>query len=155
LINQALAGFASSGAKVAITYFLTLLSEAQAVAGDGAAAMRSVEEALIANPQELIWRPHTLTWRGELRLQLGQSAMAEADFRSAIEQAQSLGHKAWQLRAATSLARLLTRSGDHVAALETLAPIYSCLRDNFQTTDLHAAKSLMSEISRLAHPATS
>ena len=34
LINQALAGFAKTGAKVAITYFLTLLSQAQARAGD-------------------------------------------------------------------------------------------------------------------------
>ncbi len=34
LINQALVGFANAGAKVAITYFLTLLSQAQALAGD-------------------------------------------------------------------------------------------------------------------------
>ena len=50
LINQALAGFASSGAKVAITYFLTLLSEAQARSGDIEAALNSAERALAANP---------------------------------------------------------------------------------------------------------
>jgi class 3 adenylate cyclase/tetratricopeptide (TPR) repeat protein len=148
LINQALAGFASSGAKVAITYFLTLLSEAQARAGDVGAAVRTVENALVANPQELIWRAYTLTWRGELRLKLGQPTMAEADFRDAIELARSLGHKAWQLRAATRLARLLTRDGDHAAALEILTPICSCLGRSFQTPDLREAKSLLAEISR-------
>jgi tetratricopeptide (TPR) repeat protein len=149
LINQALAGFAGSGAKVAITYFLTLLSEAQARAGDVQAALRSVEDALVANPQELIWRAYTLTWRGELRLTLGQPARAEADFRDAIELSRSLGHKAWQLRAATSLARLLMRGGDHAAALDSLTPIYSCLGRGFQTSDLRQAKSLLAEISRL------
>ena len=151
LINQALAGFASSGAKVAITYFLTLLSEAQAQAGDAEAALRSVENALVANPQELTWRAYTLTWRGEVRLKLGQPGMAEADFRDAINLSRSLGHKAWELRAATSLARLLMRDGDHVAARECLAPIHSCLRQGFQTPDLRDAKSVLEEISHLAH----
>jgi class 3 adenylate cyclase/tetratricopeptide (TPR) repeat protein len=149
LINQALTGFASSGAKVAITYFLTLLSEAQARSGDIEAALCSVENALVANPQELIWRAYTLSWRGEVRLKLGQTAGAEADFRDAIALSRSLGHKAWQLRAATSLARLLMRGGDHMAALESLTPIYSCLGRSFQTPDLREAKSLLAEISRL------
>ena len=49
-------------------------------------ALRTVENALTANPQELIWRAYTLTWRGELRLQqTDRRAMAEADFRNAIE----------------------------------------------------------------------
>jgi class 3 adenylate cyclase/tetratricopeptide (TPR) repeat protein len=151
LINQALAGFASSGAKVAITYFLTLLSEAQAQAGDAEAALGSVENALVANPQELTWRAYTLTWRGELRLKLGQPGMAEADFRDAINLSRSLGHKAWELRAATSLARLLMRDGDHVAARECLAPIHSCLGQGFQTPDLRDAKLVLEEIAHLAH----
>ncbi|MCA1469252.1 AAA family ATPase [Bradyrhizobium sp. IC3195] len=150
LINEALAGFASSGAKVAITYFLTLLSEAHARSGNFAKALETVEDALVANLQELIWRPYTLTWRGHLRLETGQPGMAEADFRNALELARSLGHKAWQLRAATGLARLLSLGGDHSAALETLRPIYSTLRETFQTPDLREAKSLISEVSRLA-----
>ena len=46
LINQALAGFAKAGARVAITYFLTLLAEAQAQAGDSNLVLRTVEDAL-------------------------------------------------------------------------------------------------------------
>ncbi len=149
LIEQALAGFAKIGAKVAITYFLTLLSQAQARAGDGELALRTVENALTANPQELTWRAHSLTWRGELRLRQGQRAMAEADFRDAIEMSRSLGHKAWQLRAATSLARLLMSRGDYLAAQENLAPVYSCFDQRFQTPEHREAESLLAEIARL------
>jgi tetratricopeptide (TPR) repeat protein len=146
LINQALAGFAETGAKVAITYFLTMLAQAQARAGDAESALRTVEEALAANPQELIWRAHTLTCRGELRLKLGQPAMAEADFRDAIELSRSLEHKAWQLRAATSFARLLMRRGDHLAARGSLLPVYSSFCEGFETPDLREAELLLVEM---------
>ena len=46
-------------------------------------ALITIEEALQANPEELVARPDTLTCRGELRLKLGQTALAEADFREA------------------------------------------------------------------------
>jgi tetratricopeptide (TPR) repeat protein len=152
LINQALAGFAAAGAKVAITYFLTLLAQAQACAGDAESGLRTIEEALAANPQELIWRAYTLTCRGELRFKLGQPAMAEADFRDAIEMARSLEHKAWQLRAATSLARLLMRRGDPLAARGSLVPVYSSFGEGFETPDLREARLLLEEMAHL--PAT-
>ena len=146
LINQALAGFAKTGAKVAITYFLTLLGRAQAQAGDPEAALRTLQNALTANPQELIWRGYTLSCRGELLLQLRQLAPAEADFRNAIESSRSLGHKAWQLRAATRLARLLMQRGDHLTARATLTPIYSSFDDGFRMPDFREATSLLAKI---------
>jgi len=94
----------------------------------------------------LMWRAYTLTCRGELRLKLGQPAMAEADFRDAIEMARSLEHKAWQLRAATNLARLLMRRGDHLAARASLVPVYSSFDEGFETPDLREAGSLLEEM---------
>ncbi|MBR0874962.1 AAA family ATPase [Bradyrhizobium tropiciagri] len=149
LINQALAGFANAGAKVGITYFLTLLAQAQALAGDTELALRTVENALAANPRELIWRAYTLTWRGELRLKAGQAAGAEDDFRSAIEMARSLGHKAWQMRAATNLARLLLSRGDYNAARESLLPVCSGVGHGSQAAEQRDADSLLAEISHL------
>jgi predicted ATPase len=75
--------------------------------------------------------------------------MAEADFRSAIETARSQGNKAWELRAATSLARLLIRRGHHRAALENLAPVYASFSEGFQTPDLREARSLLDEMAHL------
>jgi predicted ATPase len=75
--------------------------------------------------------------------------MAEADFRDAIEMARSLEHKAWQLRAATSLARLLMRRGDHFAARASLMPVYSSFEEGFETPDLREAGLLLEEMARL------
>jgi tetratricopeptide (TPR) repeat protein len=146
LINQALAGFAKTGAKVGMTYFLTLLARAHEQARDTEAALRTFQKALTANPQELIWRGYTLTCRGELLLQLRQLATAEADFRNAIEASRSLGHMAWQLRAATRLARLLMQRGDHLTARATLRPIYSQFAEDRRVPDLRQARSLLSEM---------
>jgi class 3 adenylate cyclase/tetratricopeptide (TPR) repeat protein len=146
LINQALAGFAKTGAKVGMTYFLTLLARAHAQARDTEAALRTLQKALTANPQELIWRGYTLTCRGELLLQLRQLATAEADFRNAIEASRSLGHMAWQLRAATRLARLLMQRGDHLTARAILRPIYSQFAEDRRVPDLRQARSLLSEM---------
>ena len=150
MVRQGLAGLAAAGAKVGITYFLTLLAEAQVRAGDAELALRTLDEALTANPQERFWRPNTLTRRGERRLQLGQPELAEADFRDAIKTARAMGNKALELRAATSLARLLERHGDRLAARENLAPIYASFREGLRTPDLREAKLLLD---RLPHEA--
>jgi predicted ATPase len=150
MVRQGLAGLAAAGAKVGITYFLTLLAEAQVRAGDAELALRTLDEALTANPQERFWRPNTLTRRGERRLQLGQPELAEADFRDAIKTARAMGNKALELRATTSLARLLERHGDRLAARENLAPIYASFREGLRTPDLREAKLLLD---RLPHEA--
>lgn len=149
MIKQALDGFANSGAKVAMTYFLTLLSEAQERSGDIEVALCTAEKALKTNPGELIWRAYALNWRGELRLRLGEPAMAEVDFCEAIALARSLGHKAWELRAATSLARLRLHGSDHAAARDCLAPVFSSLGPDFQTPDVREARAVLAEIARV------
>jgi predicted ATPase len=50
-----------------------------------------------------------------------------------------------ELRAATSLARLL-KSGHREGARATLAPVYEWFSEGFNTPDLQAAKSLLSEL---------
>jgi len=150
MIHQGLTGLAAAGANVAITYFLTLLGQAHARNGDVELGLGTMTDALAANPQELIWRPDTLRSRGKLWLQTGQPEMAEADFRDAIKTAQTMGNKALGLRAATSLARLLERRGDRLAARETLAPIYSSFKEGLRTPDLREAKLLLD---RMPHEA--
>jgi hypothetical protein len=52
-------------------------------------ALSTLEEAVQANPEESIVRPPTLICGGDLQRKIGQSEMAEADFREAI----SLGQR--------------------------------------------------------------
>ena len=88
--------------------------------------------------------------RGELLLLQGApdaAAVAEDHFRQALDWACRQGALSWELRAATSLARLLRerdRSGD---ARDLLAPIYDRFIEGFGTVDLQAAKRLIDALS--------
>jgi predicted ATPase len=56
--------------------------------------------------------------------------------------------KSWELRAATSLARLWQQQGKCAKAHALLAPIYDWFTEGFDTTDLHEAKALLEELGR-------
>jgi hypothetical protein len=104
LIRQALAGLAERGARVGTTDVLTRLAEVQTLDGVTDVALDTIELALKENPEELVFRPNAITYRGALRLQMGQNESAEADFRDAITLAKRIRAKAWELRAAMSMA---------------------------------------------------
>ena len=88
------------------------------------ASLRTLDKALTQNPDERFWRPETpLRVRGEIRRQEGAEELAEADFRDAIALAREMSSKTWELRAATSLARLWRDQGKHTAARDLLAPV--------------------------------
>ena len=147
LIRKGLAGMAEIGARVGITDYLTVLAEALALDGALSDALSTIEDALQANPQEVIFRPNILTCRGELQLKIGRADLAEANFREAIALAQKMGTKAWELRATTSLARLLAKRGRRDEARTMLAEIYGWFTEGFDTADLKDAKALLEELS--------
>jgi predicted ATPase len=146
LIRQGLACMAEVGARANITEFLRRLAEAHALDDMIDDAIGTIEEALKANPQELVYRPHALICRGELRLKIGKIDLAEADFREAIASAQKMSAKAWELRATTSLARLFEKQGRRDEARRTLAEIYNWFTEGFDTADLKDAKALLDEL---------
>jgi hypothetical protein len=98
------------------------------------------------NPEELVYRPNALTCRGELRLRVGQAELAETDFREAIALAQKMKAKAWELRATTTLARLLDKQGNRDEARRMLADIYNWFTEAFDTADLKDAKALLDRL---------
>src|SRR5262249_20629553 len=84
LIRQGIAGLHEIGTGMAISSTTAWLAEAQELEGAIVDAVETVEQALQANPEELVHRPETLRLRGELRLKQEQTELAEADFREAI-----------------------------------------------------------------------
>ena len=72
-----------------------------------------------------------------------QPGEAEASLRAAIDVARGQNAKSWELRSATTLARLLAKRGDRVAAREVLANIYGWFTEGFGTRDLQTAKVLL------------
>jgi predicted ATPase len=88
--------------------------------------------------------------RGELLL-LGASSKpeeAERCFRQAVEIAQRQGAKSLELRAATSLGRLLQRQRKPEDARRQLAAIYGWFTEGFDTADLKAARALLESLAR-------
>ena len=52
----------------------------------------------------------------------------------------------WELRAATSLARLWRDQGRRAEARDLLAPVYGWFTEGFDTADLKDAKGLLDEL---------
>ncbi len=79
-----------------------------------------------------------------------RSEEAEACFHTALDVARQQEAKSWELRAATSLARLWQQRGKTAEAREQLAPVYSWFTEGFDTADLKDAKTLLDELSEVA-----
>jgi class 3 adenylate cyclase/tetratricopeptide (TPR) repeat protein len=146
LIRQGLDGLAETGSRGTVTDHLTRLAESQVLDGMIDDALITIQEALQANPEELIFRPNALTCRGELLLKLERVDLAEADFCEAIALAQKMHAKAWELHATMSLARLLDKQGRRDEAHAMLAAIYNWFTEGFDTADLKNAKALLDEL---------
>ena len=71
---------------------------------------------------------------------------AEGYFERAIEIARAQQARSFELRAATSLARLRRDQGRRAEARELLAPVYGWFTEGFDTPDLKAAKVLLEEL---------
>jgi len=70
----------------------------------------------------------------------------EGYFLKAIEVAQKQQAKSWELRAATSLARLWQHQGKRHEAHKILSEIYHWFTEGFDTKDLQEAKALLQEL---------
>ena len=110
--------------------------------------------AAIAEAAELMERTHEHTWKaeltrieGELRNQQQASAgNIEAYFQRAVSIAHDQNARAFELRAATSLARLWHQQGRRAEAHDLVAPVYGWFTEGFDTADLKDAKTLLDEL---------
>ena len=75
------------------------------------------------------------------------STESERCFRTAIEVARGRPGKVLELRATTTLARLLRGTDRRDEALTMLAEIYNWFTEGFDTADLKEAKALLDELS--------
>ncbi len=87
--------------------------------------------------------------RADILLDQGEDAVEEAAalFGHSLEIARRQETKMFELRAATSLARLWQRQGKRAAARALLAPLYAWFTEGFDTRDLKDAKALLEELS--------
>ena len=83
--------------------------------------------------------------RGELlgRLPSADWTEVEGCFRSALTVAREQGSRGFELRAAVSLAHLLSIQGRRDEARELLAPVYGWFTEGFDTPDMRDAKVVL------------
>jgi predicted ATPase len=136
-------------AKFAVYWLITfVMAEALGPAGQISEGLTVVEEA-IAQSEHTEGRSllaALLRVKGELLLSQdapGAAAAGEDHFRQALDWARRQGTVSWELRAATSLARLLRDQGRSADAMALLQPIYDQFTEGFGTADLKAAKALL------------
>jgi len=154
-MRQGLAVHRSTGAELGRPYLLALLTEAYGKVGQTGRGLNIVAEALetVNKTEEREYEAELYRLKGELSLKskaqgLKSKIEAEAEtyFRKAIHIACRQQAKSWELRAATSLARLWQQQGKRQEAQDLLAPVYHWFTEGFDTADLKDAKALLDEL---------
>jgi predicted ATPase len=151
ILRLAIAGAeaAGVGALAKAHYSLAEGYQASGKASDGLEVLRHAEK-MMERTGERHWAADLFRLKGELMLQSTPTATpeAEAAFREAVEIARSQSAKLYELRAATSLARLLRETNRHDEGCAMLAEIYDWFTEGFDTADLKDAKALLDELRR-------
>lgn len=150
VIRQGLADYEATGAGMGKSLFLAMLAESQLHAAEYAAGIATIGEArrFVTTSGEDAFVPELFRLEGELMLGAdpAASAAAESCFAAALEHARRQRARSWELRAATSLARLRQRQGRPHEARALLAPVYGWFNEGLTTRDLVAARTLLEQL---------
>jgi predicted ATPase len=139
------------GIRWALGMWHALFSECLEKHGNTDEALTELEAAVVHFERpgsDVVWEPEVHRLMGDFLLRRNPSApdRAEVSYRRAIERARSQEAKSWELRAATSLARLWRDQGKPAEARDLLAPIYDWFTEGFDTLDLKDAKALLDSL---------
>jgi predicted ATPase len=132
--------------------YMAMLAEALRKAGRVEEAHDCLAEAqaILEETGENWWEPELLRLKAEILLQRNRPGCddeAEDCLRQALQMSHERDAKSLELRAATSLSRLLFRRGEKAAACRTLSAVYSWFTEGFDTPDLREAKALIEQLS--------
>ena len=138
----------ATGAEIKVPYYLGLLAEAHRRANRTADGLSLLNEAL-----ELVERTDERWYEAELYRLMAEALITNSDRHDAERwlgrahrTAQKQGARLWELRAATSVARLWRDQGKRTDARDLLAPIYGSFTEGFDTPDLKEAAALLAEL---------
>jgi predicted ATPase len=127
-MHQGLRAFRATGAELIRPYYLALLAEAYGAIGQPEAGLTVLAEALtcVDTTGERWYEAELYRLKGALLFQQSSDHQAEAEtcFHQAIAIAQSQQAQSWELRTATSLARLWQQQGKRQRAHDLLGPVY-------------------------------
>jgi predicted ATPase len=148
LLRHGFDDFGAAFAGYRVLIFLGELAGALGRAGQVAKGLATIDEAIDRSERtEELWiMAELLRVKGELLAMCGMSEApdeVEPCFRRALDWAERQNAGSWQLRAATSLARLRVRHGQPDDARQILVPVYDRFSEGYGTADLRAARALI------------
>jgi predicted ATPase len=159
-IQEVLSSMEAVGLRGGQPTFLTYQAEGHMELRQTETGLSVITQALELAEQsgERYYEPELYRLKGQLTLQKFQASSskfppapnpqgeAEACFQKAIDIARQQQAKSWELRAATSLARLWQQQGKRADALTLLLDVYNWFTEGFDTKDLQEAKALLDEL---------
>jgi class 3 adenylate cyclase/predicted ATPase len=146
-LTDGIAAWRSTGSRFLLPWYLSSLAKAHAECGHIDNAWLCIREAMTA-----VETTKETTFGSEVNRVAGEIAMmsprpdarnAEGYFANAIAIAGEQLARSYELRSATSLARLWRDQGERVRARDVLSPIYGWFTEGFETADLREAKALL------------
>ncbi len=153
-IRQALELMRIIGCEVFGPEFKGILAELLARSGRHEEALELLDEILpvAVETGEMFCVSEVLRRKGDILLMHAPDRTTEAEtlFRGSLSQAGKYGCLSFELRAATSLARLLAAGGRRNEAGSLLAGVRARFIEGFQTRDLQDATTLLAEIGKVS-----
>ena len=148
LLTQGLAAVRGTETVLVTSRVLIFLADGYGMLGEPLEGLKCLAEAaqIIVVTDERTDEVELHRVRGDLLKVIGEQSAAEQSYREALAVAERQSAKLFELRAATSLARLWRNQGKTAEAQALLAPVYSWFTEGFDAPDLVEAKALLAEL---------
>jgi class 3 adenylate cyclase len=149
-LERGLAVYEAGGGRQGTSSQKSVLAEALAQRGELAGAFVLIDEVIAQNErpgwEERHYYAETLRIKGWLLALKGDLAGAERSYLASLDWARQQQAKSWELRTATSYARLMRDQSRIREAYDLLAPVYGWFTEGFGTKDLKEAKALLDQL---------
>ncbi|MBV9355482.1 MAG: hypothetical protein JO023_08120, partial [Chloroflexi bacterium] len=150
LLKTGIASWEASGGRISLPYHKSVLAKGVAQLGDLDGALSLIEEVMaqVERPGwgERRYHAETLRIRGGILAQKGDREGAERDYAASLAWARRQQARSFELRTATSHARLMRDQGRVGEARDLLTPVYGWFTEGFGTKDLREARVLLDEL---------
>ena len=149
-IRHHLSALRTAGTEVMTGHFLVMIAEALGQQKQFDEGLRTIEPvfSFVERTNDRLYEAELHRFKGELLIMWDASNAAQAEqcFRTGIAVSRRQHARLWELRASTSLARLLRDTNRRDEARTMLDAIYTWFTEGFDTADLKDAKVLLDEL---------
>jgi class 3 adenylate cyclase/predicted ATPase len=149
-LRAAIEGWRTIGAQLTRPHQLGLLARTHMGLGEIEAGLAAAAQGLAEARQtgEAYYEAELLRIQAELHLAKAppDETQAEAALARSLARARAQGARAWELRTATTLARLWRRQGKPAEARALLGPVHGGFVEGLDTPDLEEARELLAEL---------